>query len=286
MIRCAAAILGFTTLFEVASAAPPAKGLAFDSARVVNLSSRALDADVPDASVVALAAEAAAAIAAAPALAEGDPALPFSSDDARAETALIDADRGLVARDGGTLVVTPAHGEPLRFVDYTVKATRNADGDGTRHRYLGRVGAARLAHVEVAFEHDAPGAFLIGAAGGKVAFVHKGGDVTALSPQGRRIAVMNTLNTPAVVAIADLDDEGPRLSLACRTRERDANVLVTAKGWRGEEAFDVVLTRRDVKDAAPLALRLERVDGHWRVATADVDAPAKFGGFTCRETKP
>ena len=289
-----AGVLCLSAFAGTAIAAPPSAGLAFDSARVVNLSSRTRDVDAPDAPIAALAADVAATIAAAPALDDGDPALTFSTDaygcgDApcadRAERALIDADRTLVARTGATLTITPAHGEPLRFVDRSIAATKHADGDGVRHRYLGRVGAARLARVEVQFEHDAPGTFLVGADGGEVAFVHNGGDVTALAPDTRRIAVMNTLNAPAAIAIADLGDDGPRLALDCGARERGANVVATAKGWRDANTFDVVLTDRGAAQKPTLALRLERVDDAWRVATADAAAPARFGGFSCQEPK-
>lgn len=274
-------------------AAPPGDGLRFDSPRVVDLSSRMRELDTADIALVALAPDADAAILAAPALAEGDPALPFASDALRcgddahcaglAEARLIDAERGHVARDGGTLRIVPPHGAPLRFVDYSIKATRNADGDGARHRFLGRVASARLLHVAVDFAHDAPGAFLIGADNGKVAFVHNGGDVAALSPDGRRIAVLNSLNAPAAIAIADLDADGPSLALACRTRAAGSRVVVDAKGWRDANGFDVVLKRIDVDGKAQLLpLRLAHDGGQWRVMARDAAVPAAFDGFACR----
>lgn len=284
----------FALAFAASSvAAPPDDGLRFDSPRVVDLSSRVRELDTADVPIVALAPDAEAAILAVPALAEGDPSLPFASDalhcadDARcaaqAEARLIDAEHGLVTRDGGTLRIAPPHGTPLRFVDYAIKATRSADGDGARHRFLGRIANTGLLHVAIDFAHDSPGAFLIGADNGKVAFVHNGGDVAALSPGGGRIAVLNSLNAPAAVAIADLDAEGPSLALACRARAAGSRVVADAKGWRDPNGFDIVLKRTDA-DGKPqlLPLRLARDGGHWRVMARDTAAPAAFDDFSCR----
>ena len=281
-----------------AATAPPNAGLRFDSPRVVDLSSRGdegiADGDV---TVVALPPAAAAAILAADALAEGSPSLPFAQDafgcgddercTARGEARLIDAEPGVITRKDGVLTVRPTAGEPLRFVDYAVKATRTADGDGTRHRYLGRVGPTRLAHIEAQFQHDSPGAFLVNADNGKVAFVHHGGDVATFAPDGRYLLVLNTLNAPAAISIADLGANGPRLDLACRTRAAGSRVRVDAKGWHDANSVDVVLNRPgDDGNVTSLPLRLVRDENGWRVAAPSGVVPAAFDGFSCRAAAP
>jgi len=286
----------FAAILAAPAGASPPDGLRFDSPRVVDLSSRGSgDVAAADVAVVALDAQAAATILAADALAEGSPQLPFANDAygcadddcaTRAEARLIDAEHGLVARKGDVLTVRPAAGEPLRFVDYAIAATRQADGDGARHRYLGRIGSTRLMHVEVQFEHDSPGAFLIGADSGRVVFVHNGGDVAAFAPDARYLAVLNTLNTPAAIMIADLSTGGPSLALACGTRAAGSRVLVDTKGWHDANGVDVVLKRPDGDGkTTALPLRIERTHGGWRVAAPDGSLPAVFDGFSCRAAK-
>lgn len=267
------------------------RGLDFDSPGVLDISARPVRLhDAHDAATAPLDADVAKAILAAPVLDEGNPAaLPFSSkllgcgDEAvacmqTAEHGRIDDNRRRVARDGKQLVVTPIDGPAATFVDWVQPETKKADGDFETHYYLGRLAGSGYHRVEVQFGHDAPGSFLINPQSGKTAFVHNGGDVTALSQSGWHLADLVS-SSDQVLRIAALDDNGPRIELQCAAAQRK-KVDMRLKGWHNPFVLDL-----EIDLPAPAAARLTRAaNGTWTIATPDA-AQLDAAGFACQAPK-
>jgi len=264
------------------------RGLRFDSAGVLDLAERAPHRSGAAAPVVALAGADAAKIRAAPALTGDPPALQFSDDvfgcttPSKAcaqehERKLVDSSGGSVQRDGRRLTVTASGGPAAVFLDWTMPETRSADGDEETHWYLGSLPGSGYARVEVQFGHDAPGNFLVNRASGKVAFVHNGADVVALSPDGLRLLTFNPLNPPLSLRVASLDGNGPRVELECAVGEGDAKTQAQFKGWHDAESFDLVIA----SDSGQAAVRIGYARGAWQVL-ADESAGLASVGFACR----
>jgi hypothetical protein len=258
-----------------------ARGLRFDSAGVIDLSARPLKlGGARSIATAPLNESAASAILAAPALTEDDAALPFSeaafgckedaADCARAgERTRIDANRRRVARDGKQLVITPIEGSVANLIDWSQPETKQADGDSETHWYLGRLAGSGYHRVEVQFGHDAPGSFLIDPKSGKVAFVHNGGDVTAISQSGWHIA---DLGSSGELRVAALDENGPRVELQCAPAKPEGKLDVKLKGWHNPFALDleVDVPAHATQPAARFAVRLTRdAGGSWSMAGSD-----------------
>lgn len=187
-------------------------GLRFDSPGVLDLSTRELPSTATArriAPTTALPAAAGAEIAAAPALGEEEPLLPFVGVAARCqdlldacvrryEAASIGREAAEVSRNGKRLTIKPQTSTPVAFADWNLPASAKADGDGTKHVYAGRLDNSRYHRVEVQFDHDAPGSFLVNPGNGKTAFVHNGADVTATP---RRQGVLCRLALLAALAV-------------------------------------------------------------------------------------
>jgi hypothetical protein len=190
---------------------------------------------------------------------------------------------GAVKRDGKRLTITPASGAPVTFIDWTVAATKSADGDDETHWYLGRMPTSGYERVEVQFGHDAPGDFLINPQSGKVAFVHNGSDIAAPSPDGKLLVTFNTLNPPPSIRVAALDATGPRLVLQCEAGQGSTHVTPVFKGWHDANSFDLVLEiGEQSKSMVRLAMRLTRSGGNWLVAAGDLTRVTQIG-FVCHD---
>lgn len=284
---------------------PPAQGrewpgLRFDSPGVLNLSAREFaPAAMQSTALAAESLERAAGLAIldAPTLGEDEPLMPFAEGLARCKTpsdacvrayekSLLAQDGPAVERAGPNLSIAASAGSPARFADSRRPATRKADGDGASHTYLGRMAGNGYRRVEVRFMHDAPGSFLIAPENGKTAFVHNGGDIAALSPDGSRLLVFNTLNPPVSIKLAKLDGDGPKIELQCDARREDTPAYPAFKGWRGSDGVDIVLnpSMRARRTDEGLPLRLSRTGGEWRLATADPERLRTFG-LVCRQPK-
>lgn len=271
------------------------RGLRFDSPGVLDLSARPLKLPAAHEPATALLMDDAAnAILAAPALSEDNASLPFSAtvygckeaaaDCARAaERTRIDSNTRRVSRDGKQLVITTIDGPAATFIDWVQPTTKIADGDAETHYYLGRLAGSDYQRVEVQFGHDAPGSFLINPKSGKVAFVHNGGDIVALSPSGWHIADFAPLDEQHPLRIAMLDEAGPRVELQCALTGHDNKLDVKLKGWHDPFTLDLELEfpAHATQPAARLPVRLMRKpSGTWTVATPDA---ARFAasGYRC-----
>jgi hypothetical protein len=265
---------------SAANSAGDEKGLRFNSAGVLDLADRSQKiAGGRAVEVGELAAEDAAEIFSAAEVGEAQAGLRFSDDEfgcaKPSRKCSLEHERKLLEgaaakRDGKRLTITPASGTPLVFIDWTVAATKSADGDDETHWYLGRMPANGYERVEVQFGHDAPGNFLINPQSGKVAFVHNGADIAAPSPDGRLLVTFNMLNPPVSLRVAALDAAGPRLVLQCEAPESSERMTPVFKGWHDAAALDVVFEiGEQSKSMVRLATRLVRkVDG-WQLEASD-----------------
>lgn len=273
-------------------------GLRFDTPGVLDLSAHELKDAKPAAAGIptrTLAADTATAILAAPPVEQDGPVVRMVGMEAgcadlldacvrKYESKRIAAESSAVARTGKRLLIKPNTAAPLAFVDFSRPAGKAADGDSATHIYAGRFGKAGYHRVEIQFGHDAPGSFLVSSADGKVAFVHNGGDIAALSPDGSRMVVVNLWSQPVYVRIAQLDDAGPSVELQCGTGDSQVRISASFKGWQGDDALDLVLAPEsgNPRDSSAVPLRLEFADGRWTQATPDPERLQKAMGWICR----
>ncbi len=292
-LRLAALVLCASIATVAQAKVEPGQGLRFNSAGVLDLAERTQKISGETAQVIALDVTEAAKIIAAPTLGEDQATLPFSDDvyhcqkpskacSQESERKLIDASAGAVKRDDKQVSVAAAAAAPAIFVDWNVPVSKSADGDAETHWYLGRLAGNGYQRVEVQFGHDAPGSFLINPANGKIAFVHNGSDVVALSQDGTQLVTLNTLNSPLSLRVAALDGAGPRLVAQCDTSNENDHVDVRFKGWHDAHGFDFVLEVQPDpnKPARRIALRLTQDGAAWKLATSD-HVPLIAMGFAC-----
>jgi len=298
-----ASSLAFVSLGTFASPGPgtamhvgPA-GLRFNSPGVLDLAERsqriAGGVSVPVAELAAADAEAvfgAAAVAEMTGLIFSDEVYGCTKPSHRCslahERALLAASGGSVKRDGKRLVVEPQAGAPLEFIDWIRPTTKTADGDKEEHWYLGRAPGSGYERVEVDFDQDSPGNFLVNPKNGKVVFIHNGDDIAAPSPGGKSLVTFNSLNEPISLRVAALDESGPRLILQCQARQEQQRLTPVFKGWHGDSAFDVVFEiGEQSKSMARLATRIGQTGGTWQVAASDL-ARLSAIGLACQSTPP
>jgi hypothetical protein len=271
------------------------KGLRFNSAGVLDLANRSQKIAAGRAvAVVELAAEDAAEIFSAAEQGEAQPVLRFSDYEfgcakparkcsLEQERKLLEVAGAAAKRDGKRLTITPASGMPVTFIDWTVAATKSADGDDETHWYLGRMPANGYQRVEVRFGHDAPGDFLINPQSGKVAFVHNGADIAAPSPDGKLLVTFNALNPPVSLRVAALDATGPRLVLQCEAPESSTRLTPVFKGWHSATAFGLVFEVGEQSKSMPrLAVHLIRKTDGWQLGASDT-ARLERVSLACRQ---
>jgi len=280
-------------LVGATAAKAPDRGLRFDSPGVLDLAAHTLDVKLDGAlEMKPLAANEAARIAAAPKLTDEAQAILSLSDDvygcatpspacsAAGDKKRLAESNGRAKREGNTLHVGPAV-----FVDWKQAETKSADGDGEKHWYLGTLRGNGYDRVEVEFEHDSPGTFLINPANGKVAFVHNGSDVVALSPDGKFLLTYDQSNSPLALRIAALDANGPALAVSCAGDAND-ETHVEFKGWRDASHVELAVVSHGVKSrlAKANAVQFAVSEGRWTLAAADVEA-LRAMHFVCKQQR-
>jgi hypothetical protein len=286
----ALAILGASCVASVAVAGEPAAVVRFDSPGVIDLSAYKLQLHGPEVAASALDAAATKEILGATALDQEHATLPFSDYlfgcAAESKTCVAQHEQQVIAvagaavrRDKKRLSIKPSAAAAVVFVDWKEPETKTADGDGEIHWYLGALPKNGFHQVEVQFEHDAPGSFLVNPKTGKTAFVHTGSDIVAQSPDGMRLVTFNPDGSELRLRIVALDADGPRAELECAAGESGKRPAVAFKGWKNAATFDVVI-EADAKGAAS-ALRFTH-DSTWHLATSDV-ARLHTIGFVCRQ---
>jgi len=290
-VLAASVILVFAAAGATAKGAPE-RGVRFDSPGVLDLAQRPLKSTPLKPLIIdTLDATIAAGIVAAPAVGADAPQLKFSEDEFGCkqpaqtcahehETKLLAAADGTVRRIDKRLAIAAGAGQPAVFVDWTQAETKSADGDSETHWYLGRLPGSGYHRVEVQFGHDAPGNFLINPQSGKIAFVHNGSDLVALSADGTRLVTFNADNPPLSVRVAALDAGGPRLEFVCAARERDERSAVVFKGWKDADTLDMTIESAADGAKRSTALRARRSGGTWHLAT-DNPAALSSAGIAC-----
>ncbi len=284
------------TLFLVAAKSPD-RGVRFDSPGVLDLAANPLTVKLDGGlDIAALRADEAARIAAAPSLTDEDAAILLPSDDvygcktpapscsSAGEKKRISESSGRVTRDGAALSIASA-AAPIVFADWKQTGTRNADGDGEKHWYLGTLPGNGYQRVEVEFEHDAPGTFLINPANGKIAFVHNGSDVVALSPDGKFVLTYNQTSEPFSIRIAALDTNGPTLTAAC-SGDSDDNTHIEFKGWHDASHVDLAVVSHGSRSrmAKADAMQFASSTSGWTLAAADSE-PLRAAHVVCNQTR-
>ena len=278
-------------LIGATAAKAPDRGVRFDSPGVLDLAAHTLEVKLDGAlEMTPLAADVAARIAAAPKLTDEQQAILSLSDDvygcenpspacsSAGDKKRLAESGGRAKREGNTLHVGSA-----LFVDWKQADTKSADGDGEKHWYLGTLRGNGYDRIEVEFEHDSPGTFLVNPANGKIAFVHNGSDVVALSPDGKFLLTYDQSNTPLALRIGALGANGPSLAVSC-TGDSNDETHVEFKGWRDAShvEFAVVSHGPHSRLAKANAMEFALSGSNWTLAVADVDA-LRAMHFSCRQ---
>ena len=190
----------------------------------------------------------------------------------KAERELIADEHGAIRRAGSLLSIKPGAAPSLEFRNW------HRHDDGETFVYAGRPSIQGYYRVEVQFLQDSPGSFLINPATGKTAFVHNGGDIVAIATDGARVLDFGPDNAPFLLAVAALDEDGPRLEVQCRAAG-DAVDSAVFKGWNGAAGADLVLKLKGPAGSIPEALPLRVAPGPkgWVIATPDRALLAKSG---------
>ncbi|MBV8062106.1 MAG: hypothetical protein JOY51_00845 [Nevskia sp.] len=238
---------------------------------------------------VALAADAAKAILAAPEVGNDAPGqipmLDGTDKQARKqEQARLAAEAASVQRAGKTLTIKTQSGAPVLFIDRQAPQRSDADADGELFVYAGRLGAARYQRVEERFQQDAPGSYLVGPAGGKSLFIPNGSYIEQLSPDGKWLLSMSAGDTHALLVLMALDADGPRLALLCRGGGGGKAGPAQFKGWHGADSFDLVLSpvgagQQGVLETIPVRFALDAQG--WHPATPNPVAFERLD-YACR----
>jgi len=294
----AAAVLAFI----VAMAAPcgAEEKMSFDSPGVLNLSGYLKDAKHPllnhaPVKTDQLTLDAARQILRAPQIGRSDPKVVSISDmyAPKSEPARIEADKTAVSRDGQTLTVKPESGPPVIFKDWSLPATDQAEGDARHFMYLGKAAHNRFYRVEALYARNSPGSFFVNPKNGRIVYAHNGADTVAISPDGKRMLVLNDgLNPPFGIVIANLGQDEPAIELICRgsSASQPGQILPVFKGWHLSfyAGFDLVLIveqkaskKETAFAAAPLRFALQS-DG-WHVSAANIAELERLTGLRCHQ---
>ncbi len=203
------------------------------------------------------------------------------------ERLLIAPQRPAVQRSGRRLTITPISGRPVAFEDWAAPPNLRIEGDGEKFLYAGRMSGSGYHRVEVQYEHDSPGSYLVNPVSGKVAHAHNGSDVVVLSPSGGRILVFDTLNPPFALAVASLGRTGPTLELLCRFTLETDRVRAHAGfvGWQDDKAFELLFTPEATTGIAPAVIpaRLEMTGDDWQVFTPEDRLQEPLARLTCQQ---
>ena len=214
--------------------------------------------------------------------------IPYSGEEGEQlrarERALISAEHGSVQRSKKLLSIKPTAGEMVTFRDWTQAGGSASDGDSETFVYMGRIAASGYHLVEVLFGQDSPGAFLVNPATGKLAFVHNGSDVVALSRDGRKILAFDPANAPFLLVIADLGPDGPTVDLQCGAAGAGTVSAADFKGWADGNAFGVVFSvaPAEGKTIHEVPVLFEPGEQGWRWSTTDTAFFDGAGGYACR----
>ena len=102
---------------------------------------------------------------------------------------LPDNNQNLIARAGKLLTISGANGKHFDFTNWSKAISKQAEGDGETFKYAGAIKGTALHQVNVEYQHDAPGTFLVNAINNSVMYVHTGTELAVLSKDNQRLLV-------------------------------------------------------------------------------------------------
>ncbi len=284
----------------LAAPCPAEEKMSADSPGVANLSGYLKDAKHPllsnaPAKTDQLALDAARQILRLPQLGRSDPKVVSISDmyAPKSEPARIEADKAAISRDGQTLTVKPESGPPVVFKDWSLPATDQSEGDARHFMYLGKAAHNGFYRVEALYQHDSPGSFFVNPKNGKTLYAHNGVDTVAISPDGKRMLVLNDgINPPFALLVANVGCDEPAVEIICRgsAASQPGQIAPFFKGWHMSfyPGFDLVLVveqkaskKETAFAAAPLRFTLQ-ADG-WHVSAANAAELERIAGLRCHQ---
>ncbi len=203
--------------------------------------------------------------------------------NAKKEVTLISREGRSVQRSGKRLTVIPASGSPITFINWSEAGGPQREGDGAKYFYAGRFGRFEYYRVEDRLEHDSPGSYLINPVTGKMAYVHHGDDIAALSPDNVHLLVFNPLNLQRnrALTVASLSADGPAIELRCIfNKDNSYDAGISFKGWRNSRSFEVVFKFSN-PSVEPIPVHFELSEEGWLVAVPDRLRLETEFGFIC-----
>ena len=203
--------------------------------------------------------------------------------DTKKERALISAEKQHVHRSGKQLTIILATGTPITFTNWSDPGGAQREGDGAKYFYAGRFGSLKYYRVEDRLEHDSPGSYLINPANGKMAYVHHGDDIAAMSPDNVHLLVFNPLNLQPhrALTVASLSAGGPTVELRCVFNKTNSyDVSMSFKGWRNPNSFDIVFNFNG-PSPGPVPVRIDLAQEGCVVAVPDRLRLENEIGFIC-----
>ncbi len=199
------------------------------------------------------------------------------------ERALITGEKQHVRRSGKRLAITPASASPITFTNWSDPGGPQSEGDGAKYFYAGRFSRFKYYRVEDRLEHDSPGSYLINPRSGKMAYVHHGDDIAALSPDNVHLLVFNPLNLQQhrTLIVTTFSADGPTVELRCVFNKSNSyDVTMSFKGWRNTSSFDIVFNFKE-SSVEPIPVHIELAHETYTVAVPDRLRLENEIGFMC-----
>jgi hypothetical protein len=197
-----------------------------------------------------------------------------------------------VSRSGSVLKVLGSRDKSFAFRNWSVPPSSNGEGDGESFKYVGAMVDGRFHQVEVGYEHDSHGTFLIDTLSNSLLYIHTGSEIAEISRDGERLLVMtDSLNSPLSFAVLRLGKEHVRVELQCLAEfVRPDQVVASLYGWypAPNVGFGVGILKKlkdtNIKprfEATPLQM-VKKLDG-WHVSVPDPERFSEISGMECRQ---
>ncbi len=286
-IRYALVLMLFFALLGEAAGSRPAGEYKFDSPSVLFLGTNRPNTAHPQSRPVRyekLSTETASSILALPDHDLDSSELMSYGANAQKERVLISQESQKVHRSGEKLTIVSEAGQPIIFTNWSDPGDSRHEGDGAKYFYAGRFGRLKYYRIEDRLEHDSPGSYLINPSSGKMAYVHHGDDIAALSPDNVHLLVFNPLNLQEdrALTVASLSAEGPSVELRCIFNKSNTyEVSVSFKGWRDSKSFDIVFNfNKSGGEPIPVNIKLSQNSG-WVISVPNRSRLEAEFGFVC-----
>lgn len=216
----------------------------------------------------------------------GDPGILYPAGKKDQEQALIRQNAQVVRRSGKDLIISTSTGSQIKFLDWSEPTTSVAEGDGESFIYAGVLRNSGFHKIDVNYEHDSPGSFLVDPSTDKILYVH-GSELASISPNNQRLFIMNDgLNPPFGIIVFLLSDKGHGVELQCTgPRTGTPKIIPFFKGWhiKSYVGFDVVLIVGSEKEGQyeAMPIRFSYENSKWHVFMPDPERQTKLTDFFC-----